>query len=82
MRGPIALIIAISPCADLLPALSIMSAALRHNSRIISRFERASATRCSQIEWSAMRLPKATRLSSRLHISSSAASATPIDRMQ
>ena len=76
------MIIAISSCAALLPALSIMSAALRQSSRVISTSIRARAMRCSQIEWSEMRLPNATRLTSRFAIASIASSATPMVRMQ
>ncbi len=76
------MIIAISSRADLLPAVSIMSAALRQSSRLISMSIRALATRCSHTDCSAMRLPKAVRDSSRCAIASSALSATPIVRMQ
>ena len=56
MRGAATLIMAISSCAALLPALSIMSAAFRQSSRVISMSMRASAMRCSQTECSAMLL--------------------------
>src|SRR5882762_4198785 len=50
MLGAATLIMAISSCADLLPTLSIMSAAFRQSRRFISISVRASAMRCSQIE--------------------------------
>ena len=68
--------------ADLLPTLSIMSAAFRHNRRFISMSARASPMRCSHTECSMIFLPKAVRDDSRLTIFSSASSATPIVRMQ
>ena len=58
---------AISSCAVLLPTLSIMSAAFRHNRRFISMSVRASAMRCSQIEYSMIFLPKAVRDEQPLH---------------
>src|SRR5688572_17232409 len=59
VRGAATLIIAISPCAALLPTRSIMSAALRHSSRVISISIRASAIRSSQTDCSDRRLPNA-----------------------
>ena len=56
MIGAATLIIAISPCAALLPARSIMSAALRHSRRVISMSMRALAIRSSHTPCSAMRL--------------------------
>ena len=82
MLGACTLIIAISSWAALLPALSIMSAALRQRSRVISMSMRARAIRSSHTLWSDTRLPKATRDWSRLAIASIASSATPIVRMQ
>ena len=64
--GALTLIIAISALAALLPALSIMSAALRQSRRVQSISIRASATRCSQTLCSVRRLPKAVRDCSRL----------------
>ena len=58
------------------------SAAFKHNNRVISMSRRASATRCSHTDCSAMVLPKATRDISRLTMSSSANSAAPNVRMQ
>ena len=81
-RGAATFIMAISSWAPLLPTLSIASAALRHSRRVISMSMRASATRCSQTDCSEMRLPKAVRVSSRLHIFSSATSAAPSVLMQ
>ena len=78
MRGAATLIMAISSCAALLPTLSIMSAAFRQSSRVISMSMRASAMRCSHTECSASFLPKATRDRSRLDIFSSATSAAPM----
>ena len=82
MFGAATLIMAISSCAVLLPTLSIMSAAFRHNRRFISMSVRASAMRCSQIECSMIFLPKAVRDDSRRTIFSSASSALPMVRMQ
>ena len=82
MFGAFTLIIAISALAALLPALSIRSAALRHSSRVHrsrSAPRRPAAPRCCARQ---IFLPNATRLCSRLHISSSASSAAPIVRMQ
>src|SRR5215208_6248288 len=59
--GAATLIIAISPCAALLPARSIMSAALRHKRRVMSMSIRASAIRSSHTPCSAMVLPMAVR---------------------
>ncbi len=56
VRGAATLIIAISPCAALLPTRSIMSAALRHSSRVISISIRASAIRSSHTDCSDRRL--------------------------
>ena len=50
--------------------------------RVISMSVRASAMRCSHTDCSLTFLPKATRLCRRLTIFSSAASATPMVRMQ
>src|ERR1700688_1626937 len=61
MLGAATLIMAISSCADLLPTLSIMSAAFRHSRRFISISVRASAMRCSQIEYSTIFLPNEER---------------------
>ena len=68
--------------AALLPTLSIMSAAFRLMSRIISMSRRASPIRYSHTDWSASRLPKATRDSSRSTIFSRATSVAPSARMQ
>ena len=82
MIGAATLIIAISPCAALFPARSIMSAALRQRSRVISMSMRALATRSSHTDCSAMVLPNAVRDISRFTIASSASSAAPMVRMQ
>src|SRR5438093_9277 len=82
MFGTATLISAMACLAALLPTVSIMNAACSTSSRAWSILMRASAMRSSVTSWSAMRLPKATRLIERLHISSSARSATPIWRMQ
>ena len=80
--GAATLIMAISSCAVLLPTLSIMSAAFRHNSRVISMSVRASPMRCSQIECSMIFLPNAVRDDRRFTIFCSASSALPMVRMQ
>ncbi|MCY1380523.1 hypothetical protein D9M69_683530 [compost metagenome] len=82
MLGATTLIIAISALATLLPTVSIMYAALSVSRRAISMRQRASAMRSCQTDWAEIGLPKATRLLSRLHISSSARSAAPMERMQ
>ena len=53
-----------------------------HSSLFISRSVRASAMRCSQIEYSMIFLPNAVRDDSRFTIFSNASSALPMVRMQ
>ena len=80
--GATTLIMAISARAALLPTVSIMCAAFRVRSRACSISIRESAIHSWITPCSASGLPNATRLLTRLHISSSARSATPIERMQ
>ena len=82
MFGACTLIMAISPAADLLPALSIMSAAFRHRRREHSMSILAVAILCSQTLCAESGLPKATRDCSLFTIAANASSATPIVRMQ
>ena len=82
MFGAMTLIIAISLRATLLPTVSIMYAAFSTSSRAWSISQRASAMRSCQTDCDEIGLPNATRVVSRLHISSSARSATPMERMQ
>jgi hypothetical protein len=76
------LIIAISRRAALLPSRSILSAAFNVSSRACSIMMRQFAMRSSQIDWSAIGLPNATRDDRRRQIFSSSRSATPMLRMQ
>src|SRR3546814_19378397 len=81
MFGACTLIIALSAAADLLPTLSIMSAALRQSRRVISISMRARARRCSQMLYSATLRPKATRDWSRFAILALASQAKPLLRL-
>ncbi len=80
--GATTLIIAISAFAPLLPATSIIQAALSVSRRAWSIMQRACAMRSRVTPCSASGRWKATRLMARLHISSSERSARPIRRMQ
>src|SRR2546428_184071 len=82
MLGTATLISAIAWRAALLPTVSIMCAAWSTSRRAWSISIRDCAMRSSVMSLSASGLPKATRFIARLHISSSARSATPIWRMQ
>ena len=62
--------------------LVIMYAVFSVKRRAVSIWMRDSAMRSRQTPCSEIRLPNATRSFKRLHISSSARSATPIARMQ
>ena len=73
---------AISARAALLPTVSIMYAAFKVSKRACSISMRELAISAMIDPCSANFFPKATRLSTRLHIVSSARSATPIARMQ
>ena len=65
-----------------MPTLSIIHAVFSVSSRTISRSMRDSAIQSMMLLRSAIRLPNVVRLSARLHSSSSARSAAPIERMQ
>src|SRR5579885_1976488 len=80
--GATTLIIAISARAALLPARSIVYAALKVNSRACSISIREFAISVRMTPCSASGLPNATRDFTLRHIISSARSATPISRMQ
>ena len=79
----VAILIAwISVCAPRLPTVSISQAVLSTSSRSCSMRTRDSAIQSRTTPWLASGRPKATRDAARRHISSIAASATPIARMQ
>ena len=79
----VAILIAwISVCAPRLPTVSISQAVLSTSSRSCSTATRDSAIHSRTTPCCEQRRPKATRLSTRAHISSIARSATPIARMQ
>ena len=79
----VAILIAwISVCAPRLPTVSISQAVLSTSSRSCSIRTRDSAIQSRTTPWLASGRPKATRDDARRHISSIAASATPIARMQ
>ena len=79
----VAILIAwISVWAPRLPTVSISQAVLSTSSRSCSMRTRDSAIQSRTTPWLAIGRPNATRDAARLHISSMAASATPIERMQ
>ena len=80
--GATTLIMAISLRADLLPAVSIIQAALRVSRRAMSILQRASAIRSCVTPCADTSLPNAVRLDALRHINSKARSAKPIRRMQ
>ena len=80
--GAATLMALISTAAALLPTVSIIHAVFSVSSRTISRSMRDSAIQSMMLLRSAIRLPNVVRDSARLHSSSSARSAAPIDRMQ
>ena len=80
--GATTLICAISLFATLLPTVSIMYAAFKVSRRAMSISIRESAILSMLPPRRARGLPNAVRFTERLHISSSARSAIPIERMQ
>ena len=80
--GTIALIMLTQMRASLLPSVSIALAAFSTISRIASISMRARLIVSMFLPRSTMRLPKASRLTPRAIIRSSAFSAAPIERMQ
>src|SRR5216684_1413800 len=82
IAGVTILIAWISPCAPLLPTVSISHAVLSTSRRACSILTLDSAIQSWTTPCSARVLPKAVRLAALVHISSRARSAAPISRMQ